>query len=298
MITFKQIDALYWIAELGSFEAAANKLNMSQSAISKRIQELEDTFDVAIFDRSKRNARLTEKGGELLDYARDLLKSRDQLLERVSAREVLVRRFRLGVTELTALTWLPALVDALRQAYPKVQLEPSVELSSELFRKLENDQLDLVIVPDVYSDPRFHSTPLQRVDNAWICAPGLIPDPDPVSLDTLASYTVLTQGSQSGTGLIYERWLAAHNVQLPRTLTSHNLLVQVGLALSGIGVSYLPKVCLSHLIEQGALRALVTQPELPSVQYMALYRADRQFGLNQDVARMAQACCDFSRLLF
>jgi len=298
MITFKQIEALYWIAELGSFEAAANKLNMSQSAISKRIQELEDTFDVAIFDRSKRNARLTEKGGELLDYARDLLKSRDQLLERVSAREVLVRRFRLGVTELTALTWLPALVEALRQAYPKVQLEPSVELSSELFRKLESDQLDLVIVPDVYSDPRFHSTPLQCVENAWICAPNLIPDTDPVSLETLANYTVLTQGSQSGTGLIYERWLAAHNVQMPRTLTSHNLLVQVGLALSGIGVSYLPRVCLSHLIEQGVLRALVTQPELPAVQYVTLHRVDRQFGLNQDVARMAQACCNFSRLLF
>ncbi len=86
MITFKQIDALYWIAELGSFEAAANKLNMSQSAISKRIQELEETFDVEIFDRSKRNARLTEKGAELLDYAKDLLERRDYLLERVSTR--------------------------------------------------------------------------------------------------------------------------------------------------------------------------------------------------------------------
>lgn len=96
MITFKQIDALYWIAELGSFEAAANKLNMSQSAISKRIQELEETFDVQVFDRSKRNARLTEKGAELLDYGKDLLERRDYLLERVSAREVLVRRFRLG----------------------------------------------------------------------------------------------------------------------------------------------------------------------------------------------------------
>lgn len=297
MITFKQIDALYWIAELGSFEAAANKLNMSQSAISKRIQELEDTFDVEIFDRSKRNARLTEKGGELLDYARDLLKGRDQLLERVSAREVLVRRFRLGVTELTALTWLPALVETLRQAYPKVQIEPSVDLSSELFRKLESDQLDLVIVPDVFSDPRFHSTALQSVENAWICAPSLIPDADPVGLETLANYTVLTQGAQSGTGLIYERWLAAHNVQMPRTLSSHNLLVQVGLALSGIGVSYLPRACLSHLIEQGALRALVTEPELPRIQYVALHRVDRQFGLNQDVAQMAQACCDFSRLL-
>nr|WP_238340682.1 substrate-binding domain-containing protein [Pseudomonas kairouanensis] len=173
-----------------------------------------------------------------------------------------------------------------------------MELSSELFRKLESDQLDLVIVPDVYSDPRFHSTPLQRVENAWMCSPGLIPDADPISLETLASYTVLTQGSQSGTGMIYERWLATHNIQLPRTLTSHNLLVQAGLALSGIGVSYLPVGCLSHLIEQGTLRALVTQPALPDIQYVALHRVDRQFGLNQDVARLAQACCDFSRLLF
>ncbi|HCT08166.1 MAG TPA: LysR family transcriptional regulator [Pseudomonas sp.] len=297
MYTLKQLEAFYWSSELGSFSASSRKLHTTQSAITKRIQELEETFDVEIFDRSKRNARLTEKGGELLDYARDLLNSRDQLLERVSARNVLVRRFRLGVTELTALTWLPALVEALRQAYPKVQIEPSVELSSELFRKLESDQLDLVIVPDAYSDSRFHSTPLQSVDNAWICSRGLIPDADPVSLETLASYTVLTQGSQSGTGLIYERWMATHNVQMPRTLTSHNLLVQVGLALSGIGVSYLPKACLSHLIEQGSLRALVTEPELPSVRYVALHRVDRQFGLNQDVAQMAQACCDFSRLL-
>ncbi|WP_294737852.1 LysR family transcriptional regulator [uncultured Pseudomonas sp.] len=297
MITFKQIDALYWIAELGSFEAAANKLNMSQSAISKRIQELEETFDVQIFDRSKRNARLTEKGAELLDYGKDLLERRDYLLERVSAREVLVRRFRLGVTELTALTWLPALVEALREAYPKVQIEPSVELSSELFRKLESDQLDLVIVPDAYSDSRFLSTPLGSVENAWMCVPGLIPDNDPVSLGVLADYTVLTQGSQSGTGLTYERWLAAHEVQLPRTLTSHNLLVQVGLTLSGVGVSYLPTACLSHLVEAGALRVLVTEPALPSIRYVALHRSDRQLGLNRNVAQLARRCCDFSRLL-
>ena len=167
---------------------------------------------------------------------------------------MLVRRFRLGVTELTALTWLPALVEALRQTYPKVQIEPSVELSSELYHKLESDQLDLIVVPDVYSDARFVATPLKTVENAWMCAPGLVPEADPVSLERLAGHTVLTQGSQSGTGLIYERWLASHKVQMPRTLTSHNLLVQVGLTLSGMGVSYLPKDCLSHLIEQGALR--------------------------------------------
>jgi hypothetical protein len=48
---------------------------------------------------------------------------------------------------------------------------------------------------------------------------------------------------------------------MPRTFTRHNLLVQVALALPAIGVSYLPKVCLSHLIEQGSLRECRRLPD-------------------------------------
>src|SRR6185437_2713914 len=66
VITLKQVEALYWIAELGSFEAAALRLNTTQSAISKRIQELESRFDLEIFDRSRRTACLTPKGEEIL----------------------------------------------------------------------------------------------------------------------------------------------------------------------------------------------------------------------------------------
>lgn len=297
MITFKQMEALYWIAECGSFEAAALRLNMSQSAISKRIQELEDTFETAVFDRSRRSARLTEKGVELLEHVRDLLERRDVLLERVGAREVQMRRLRLGVTELTALTWLPAFVEAIRQAYPQLQIEPSVELSSELHGKLENDQLDLIVVPDVFQDARFVCTPLQCVENAWMCAPELLEAEGEVELAELAQYTVMTQGSSSGTGLVYERWLAEQGVHLPRMITSHNLLVQVGLTLSGIGISYLPRQCLSQLVERGALKVIRTRPRLPQVRYGALYRTDRRQGINPVVAELARQQCDFSRLL-
>ncbi len=297
MITFKQMEALFWIAEMGSFEAAANKLHMSQSAISKRIQELEETFETELFDRSKRNARLTEKGTELLECSRELLERRDLLMERISSQDVLVRRFRLGVTELTALTWLPAFVEAIRHAYPKVQIEPSVELSSELYRKLEDDQLDLIVVPDVFNDVRFVSTPLHGVENAWMCAPELVRGKRTVDLADLASQTVLTQGPSSGTGLIYERWLAQHDIQLPRTITSHNLLVQVGLTISGVGVSYLPKQCLSHLVKRGALQLISTRPKLPLIHYTALYRADRRHGISPQIAELSRQSCDFSRLL-
>ncbi|WP_439864575.1 hypothetical protein [Pseudomonas antarctica] len=51
----------------------------------------------------------------------------------------------------------------------------------------------------------FPSTPLQCVENAWMCSLGLIPDADPITQQTLASFPMLTQGAQSGAGLFYER---------------------------------------------------------------------------------------------
>lgn len=297
MITLKQLEAIYWIVELGSFEAASVKLNMSQSAISKRIQELEDALDVPIFDRSKRNARLTEKGEELYEGAVEMLRHRDDLMQRISSKQALITRYRLGVTELTALTWLPALVEGIRKAYPRVALEPSIELSSELFKKLENDQLDLIIVPDIFSDVRFASTPLKEVENMWMCAPQLCDDEEVMSLHSLSTHMVLTQGGSSGTGLIYDRWLAEHDVRLNRTLTSNYLIAQVGLTISGVGISYLPKDCLAHLVRKGRLKVINTLPPLPMIKYAAVHRADRLQGLSLDIARLAQHCCDFSRLI-
>lgn len=297
MITLKQIEAIYWIVELGSFEAAAAKLNMSQSAISKRVQELEDAFGVSIFDRSKRTARLTQKGIELHACAVDMLRQRDDLLERISSKETLIRRFRLGVTELTALTWLPSLVERIHQTYPRVDLEPSIELSTDLLRRLENDEIDLIVVPDIFHDPRFISTPLKAVENAWMCAPAFYPGDSAISLNALASFTVLTQGGSSGTGLTYERWLAEHDIRLGKTLTSNYLVAQVGLTISGVGISYLPLACMGTLITQGRLKVIHTQQPLPTIKYVCVHRADRYQGLTVEVARLAQQTCNFNQLI-
>ncbi|HCN45449.1 MAG TPA: LysR family transcriptional regulator [Pseudomonas sp.] len=297
MITLKQIEAIFWIVELGSFESAATKLNMSQSAISKRVQELEDAFGVSIFDRSRRSARLTQKGVELYECAVEMLRQRDDLLERISSKETLVRRFRIGVTELTALTWLPTLVERIHQTYPKIDLEPSIELSTDLLRRLEADELDLIIVPDIFRDARFVTSSLAAVENAWMCSPALYPGDEPMSLQQLSSLTVLTQGGSSGTGQTYERWLAAHNVRLNRTLTSNYLVAQVGLAISGVGISYLPLECMGSVIRQGKLKVIHTDLPLPAISYVCVHRADRYQGLSVEVARLAQQTCDFSRLI-
>ena len=293
MITFKQLEALYWIARLGSFAAAAEKLYTTQSAISKRVQELETQFRVEVFDRSKRTARLTEKGTEILRYATSLLEQRDQFIERASSSEVLIRHFSLGVTELTAMSWLPRLVQRVRSEFPRVNIEPEVDLSASLFERLMNETIDLIVIPDVFSDSRCVSVPLATVENAWMAAPEVYTGDEPLGYEDLARFTMLMQGTRSGTGLVYGRWLVEHGVGVARSIPCESLVAQVGFTVSGLGVSYLPVPAMAPLLQAGRLRRLPVKAQLPQVRYAAYYRSDRDSNFRKRVSELARESCNF-----
>ncbi|AIO37429.1 LysR family transcriptional regulator [Burkholderia latens] len=298
MLTFKQMEALYWIVQLGSFDAAATRLNTTQSAVSKRIQELERAFDLTVFDRAHRSARLTDKGAELFEHAKALLEQRDRVVERMSSKEALVRHVRIGVTELTALTWLPRLIAAIQAAYPRVHVEAEVDLTATLRDRLAADTIDLIVVPQIHATDAFTATVVGEVDNAWMCAAGFMPKSRAaIALTDIARFPLILQGNLSGTGHLYTRFLQEHGVAIQRVLSSNSLLAQIGLTLSGLGISYLPKACVAHLVACDALQIVRTQPALPPVRYVALHRAERAQSLTADIVRLAAQACDFSTSL-
>jgi DNA-binding transcriptional LysR family regulator len=295
MITLKQIEALKWVAQLGTFERAATKLNTTQSAISKRIKELESAAGVPVFDRSQRSARLTEKGEHLVALAQQMLALQERMLDLKDAQEIPARRLRLGVTELTALTWLPQLVSALRESYPMVMIEPEVDMSRDLYDRLQEDKLDIVVIPEAFSDPQITSLRLAEIQNVWMASPNLIRNRRVISLEELANYTILIQGSRSGSGLYVSKWLKSEGIILPRMLSCDSMIALLGLAVAGIGVSYLPKQCFRPLVSDGTLKIIRTKPALPLVPYAAMYRNDRPIAFTRLVAQLAQVSCDFSR---
>ncbi|WP_315738302.1 MULTISPECIES: LysR family transcriptional regulator [unclassified Bradyrhizobium] len=297
MVTLKQLEALNWIAELGTFERAAAKLNTTQSAISKRIQELEASARVPLFDRSQRGARLTERGEQILALGRQMLALQDQILELKDGRQSPARRLRLGATELSALTWLPRLVSAIREAHPAVMIEPEVETSRSLYDRLIEGSLDLVVIPDVFSDPEVTSLRLAEVQNVWTARPGLVRTRRSLDFDELGHHTILMQGRRSGSGLFVNKWLAANGVSFKRAISVDNLTALVGLAVAGLGISYLPQRCFRPLFEQKKLVILPVKPTLPAVPYAAMYRNDRPSAFAAAVADLARQTCDFGRQL-
>jgi DNA-binding transcriptional LysR family regulator len=295
-MTFKQLEALYWIARLGGFAQAASRLHASQSAISKRIRELEQGFSVELFDRSSRSARLTEKGEKMFLLAERLLEHRDAAVEQFGGPEVMQRRLRIGVTELTAMTWLPRLIIAIQHAYPKIVIEPTVEDTALLKDKLLNDQLDLILVPDAFAEPRLASTPLGQVESVWMCRPGYVRQRSAMPLHELARHRLLVQGDSSGTGRIYGAWMKAQGVVPEDVIGVSNLMAVLGLTVSGLGIGYLPRECLQPMVHAKALRVVKVMPALPTISYVALRRDEGRSRSLTTIIELAQGCCDFSRM--
>jgi DNA-binding transcriptional LysR family regulator len=297
MITLRQLEALYWIVQLGTFERAAAKLNTTQSAISKRIQELEAACRIIVFDRDRRGAKLTEKGEHVLALGQEMLALQERILDLRGNAEMPARRLRLGVTELSALTWLPKLVAALRTSHPALTIEPEVDMSRSLHERLREGAIDLIVIPETFSDPEITSLHLADVANAWMAQPGLVKRRGALTLAELADYPILAQGGKSGSGLYLNKWFRSEGIVFERVLTCDSMTALLGLTVAGAGISYLPRQCFRPLIEAGKLVVIPTRPALPAVPYAAMYRNDRPSAFIGVVAELARELCDFSKQL-
>ena len=116
------LQALSLVAESDNFTDAAEKLHLTQSAVSRKIQQLENHYGVPLFVRSSRSVQLTAQGRAVLEVARKILKDLQILDEQISPRD---RPFRIRIFVSLAVRWLlPRLIDFYGQC-------PDLSLSIE-----------------------------------------------------------------------------------------------------------------------------------------------------------------------
>jgi DNA-binding transcriptional LysR family regulator len=293
-ITFPQLEALVAIADMGSFEAAGRKLGSGQSGVSRHVRELEAHFPRPLFDRGLRSARLTVDGLEVLSQARSILQQRDVLLSQYASEKILRRSLRLGVTELAALTWLPAFIEALRSAYPLVKVELEVGgVAADLYEKLRLAQLDLAIVPDTPRWADMLRFPLANVRNGWFCSPTFSLKRRRLAVSELGQLTLLSQSGDSAAGHVMSKWLDRHGVQPRSILTCNNFAALGGMASAGLGVACLPNAISDELVTLGMLREVHVGPVMPPVRYVAVARQDALTPFHRKVIALARATCNY-----
>lgn len=292
-MTLKQLQAFFWVVRLGSFAAAAAKLNTTQSTISTRVIELESSLGVRLFERTGAAARLTAKGRDLLPLAERLLGLEAQIRSTVSDPASLSGAVKVGVAEFVALSWLPQWVASANRLFPNVVLEIDVDLTLSLQQKLAAGSLDLALLPGPTPDPSLVQKPLGAVTFCWMASPALGVPQAVLGARDLEPYTIILLSYHSNLHAILKNWFEVSGASPRRLDVCNSLATVASLTMSGLGVSFLPASFHRRDIEEGRLQVLRTEPPIAPLQYVAAYRSDRPHALVGPLSDLAVAESNF-----
>jgi DNA-binding transcriptional LysR family regulator len=290
MVSIKQIEAFYWTARLGTIQKAALKLSVTQSAITKRVQEVERRSSGPLFHRRGTKLLLTDHGYAMLRRVQTLLTSLASLDSMKSSSSQLKRTLRVGVTELTALTWFGAFVKALREAYPALTLHPEVDLSATLKDKLLEGALDIAFVQDFYLDSSTASIKVQSVQYGWFCSPGAFPTDRDIPLTELACLPLIEQTVGSGLTRLTRAQFDSLGIETKFVFGTNSVAALGGLVAAGMGVACLPVRYFQPQIRLGKISPIRTIPAAPVAQYHAVFYPDDHATLGASIAQIAKKC--------
>lgn len=237
------------VMQTGSISGAAEKLFITQPAVSKRIKNLEDEFKVTLFDTLGRGIVPTAAANELLPHAKRWLDDYDNFKINIqNSQQTISGKLVIGTSHHIGLHHLAPVLKQFIQTYPSVQLEVHFVDSEAAHKAVLDGELSLAFLtlPPVYdkrltyhtlwSDPLFFVTgtlsPLAKKTN--------------VTLEQLAHYSAILPAANTFTSQITLAEFAKQNLKPYATMTTNPLESIRMLVSVGLGWSVLPQTLINH----------------------------------------------------
>jgi len=175
-MTFTQLEIFALIAELKSFTATAEKLGISQSAVSHALKSLEQQWGINLISRTQSDIELTTTGQQLLTHVKELLSISDTLEKEVAAihglNEGTLRIGSFGAS--SSIYLLPEILETFRQRYPKIEIYIDEGEDKEVAQWLLERRIEVGFL--IMPDERFDTFPL--IEDRFVA---LIPNQFPLA---------------------------------------------------------------------------------------------------------------------
>ncbi len=296
------VEAFYWAVMLKSVTRAAERLFVTQSALSSRIATLEEELGVLLLDRRDKQFRLTTAGTRFHRHAERLLnlqrEIRSELSGPASAQSGVLR---VGAIESVLHSWLIEWVQALRAEQPALQLELTVETTPVLMDQMRRGAADLVLTALPVDGDGIDTRALAPMPMVFVGRPQEPVRPGqraprrraPIPLQNLAAeYELLTfqRGSQPHVALL--DLCRRQGVAAPRVHSISSISAMVELVEQGFGVATLPAAAVARLAQRRPLEALRCAAELQPLPIHLSWRDDPATPL---VALAAERALTFGR---
>ena len=252
-MTFRHLKIFLTVSDLGSMTAAAKTLFIAQPTVSQAISELEDYYGIKLFDRLSKRLFITEKGTQLLSYARHIIALANEM-EQVMKNPDKSGMIKVGATLTIGTYLLPKLVNEFAKHYPLLKVKATTKNTQDIEMLILQNAIDFAVVEGVVHTPDIIATPFMDDQLLLVCGRShplyKVKNIAPVELSNL-QFIVREQGS--GTRELFDNMMATQEIQWQLAWECNGSDVLKSAAISGIGVAVISQRLVEDELKTGDL---------------------------------------------
>lgn len=299
-LSLDRLRAFAYVVELGSFSAAAERLELTQPAISLQVRELEKHVGVRLIERVGRRAAPTAAGEELLGHARRIDAEVSAALDAMSRHaKGTVGRIRLGTGDTACIYFLPPVLRALRNKFPSLDIVVRTGNTPDILKSVEDNTIDVGLITLPAPGRMFDIQPVLDDEFVAITSRGAVALPEKVAPNDLAKLPVVLYEPGAHTRQLIDQWAMRAGVSLKPVMELGSVEAIKELVGAGLGCGIVPALSLPTA---GARRRTVVRPLHPrlSRKLAIVMRRDKplQKGLREVVGAIKEFAAAFEAPAF
>jgi DNA-binding transcriptional LysR family regulator len=294
----QQLRGFFEVAREGSFTRAANKLFVTQPAISQQLKALEAEIGGQLIERRRKSLRLTPAGEILFRRTRSIFSHLDGAIDEIDALKNVMRgTVTIGTSDTNCMYVLPPVLARFRSAFPEVEVVVLNKTSVEVNQLVLDDSVDFGLVTLPAGHRELASEPLFTRQDTVICPPGhALASRRSVSLKTVAAQPVLAleQGSKSRS--VMEEAFREAGQELDVVMNLGSVEVIKRFVEIGFGIAMVPKVAVLRELEEGNLAAVSVRGMKPREIGLVFHRSRSRSAATKALVGIAKEELSGSRL--
>jgi DNA-binding transcriptional LysR family regulator len=246
-LSLDRLRTFTYVVELGSFSAAAERLDLSQPAVSLQVRELEKHVGVRLIERVGRRAAPTAAGQELLGHARRIDADVDAALDAMARHaKGTIGRIRIGTGATACIYFLPPILRALRGRFPSLDIVVSTGNTADVLKMIEDNTLDFGLVTLPVSGRIFDVQPLIEDEFVAIAAPDAEALPGKVAPADFGKRPLVLSQAGANTRALIDQWAMRAGVALKPVMELDSVEAIKQIVGAGLGCGIVPKMALPH----------------------------------------------------
>jgi DNA-binding transcriptional LysR family regulator len=246
------------VAQAGSMTRGAERLDISQPAVSKQVRELERALGVRLFDRIGRRVYLSQAGEVLADYARRLFALADEAQTAMADVRAGGRgRLAIGASQTIGTYLLPGVLAEFRRRHPGVELLVRIENTEQIHRRLAGLELDIALTEGFVEEGELEAEVFYRDELVVIAAPGhRLVGQARVLLSAVREEPFVLREPGSGTRAVEERALARLKLPVRAVMELGSTEALKRVVAEGVGLAVVSRLAVAAELAAGTLAVL------------------------------------------